>query len=205
MTISYLLRHGRTALSHAYVANGDPSTAVLLDAVGISQCHRAAVAPWLATVSTCVVSEFRRTHQTADLIVPPSVPRLIEPRLNEINYGCFEGGPWLAYGAWLRDNGVDVPPPGGEARQAAIRRILLGLGYCLTLPGPRLVVGHGLMISAILQLRQNASLDKTDLPESPYVAPLPLVDQDLRDLINSGLDANGAFEGRAQPAGLDLH
>lgn len=199
MTISYLLRHGRTALSAAYQANGDPSSATPLDAMGVQQCSRVAATSWPAMIATCVTSEFLRCQQTAQLIVGPHVRLLIEPDLNEINYGAFEGGPWMAYGDWLRHHGPNATPPGGESRRTAVRRILRGLDRCLTLPGPRLIAGHGLMISIVLQLLQNGSTDDWDLPEGAYVRPLPLADQHLRELVDVGLGRRaGAGQGRPQ-------
>ncbi|GAB1645524.1 histidine phosphatase family protein [Krasilnikovia sp. MM14-A1259] len=191
--MTYLLRRGRTSLSRSYTANGDPSRMVFLDDVGIEQCRRAAAEPSAARIATCVVSEFPRTRQTASLIVAESVPRMIDPRLNEISYGRFENGPWMTYGTWLRDHGADVAPPGGESRRAAAHRIMAGLRQQLAMPGPRLVVGHGLMISMILQLMRNGSLDDHDLPESPYVHALPLADHQLRELIAGGMSRDGGI------------
>ena len=141
-------------------------------------------ARWLSTIATCVVSEFPRTSQTAGLLLGSAQPVLAtEPRLNEINYGMYEGQPWMAYGAWLRCAGLGAIPPGGESRNAAVGRMLAGLAGSLDLPGPRLVVGHGLMISALLQLLRGRGLDRWDLPDAPYVKPIPLTDQRLRQLV----------------------
>jgi 2,3-bisphosphoglycerate-dependent phosphoglycerate mutase len=161
MSMTYLLRHGRTQLSAVHVANGDPSTVVPLDSVGIAQCRRLARAPWTTSITRCFVSQFARTAQTAELILgEPAPPMAIEPALNEIKYGCFEGSPWMIYGRWLRQAGPAARPPGGgESRREAVGRILSGLTACLSAPGPRLVVGHGLMISVVLQLLHHESVD----------------------------------------------
>lgn len=200
MTVTYLLRHGRTSLSRSYIANGDPSRMVFLDEVGIEQCRHAADGLSAASIAICVVSEFPRTQQTASLIVAESVPRTIDPRLNEVKYGRFENGPWTAYGTWLRNRGPDAAPPGGESQRAVVQRVLTGLHHCLTMPGPRLVVGHGLMISMILQLMRNGSPYDHDLPEGPYVHPLPLADNQLRELIAVGMTRAGRHLGDVRTA-----
>jgi len=176
MEITYVLRHGRTELSARYIASGDPARPVHLDAAGVAQCQQLAAARWIPTIVTCVISQFPRTRQTAELLLGPAQPvMVVEPRLNEINYGGFEGQPWMAYGAWLRRAGPGAVPPAGESRDAAIGRVLEGLTGCLDLPGPRLVVGHGLMISTLLQLLRRRGLNRWDLPEAPYVKPIPLL------------------------------
>ncbi len=186
MAVTYVLRHGRTELSAGYIASGDPALPVQLDATGMAQCRRLAAAEWLPAIATCIVSEFPRTRQTAELLLGYAGPvPVTDSRLNEINYGIYEGQPWMAYGAWLRGAGLGAVPPGGESRNAAVGRMLAGLAGSLDLPGPRLVVGHGLMISALLQLLRGRTLDRWDLPDAPYVKPIPLTDQRLRQLITA--------------------
>ncbi len=60
MSVTYLLRHGRTRLSASHIVNGDPRTAVPLDEVGIAQCRRVACASWTTSIAACVVSQFAR-------------------------------------------------------------------------------------------------------------------------------------------------
>jgi len=140
------------------------------------------------------VSQFTRTRQTAELILGPGRSQVVNPDLNEIKYGCFEGTPWMAYVGWLRQMGPSTRPPGGgEARREAVQRVLCGLTACLSAPGPRLVVGHGLMISVLLQLLQRKPIDVWDLPEGPYVRPLLLDDARLRRIIDAGLDQSAAL------------
>lgn len=188
MPVSYVMRHGRTQASASHIATGDPTMPIYLDSVGTAQCHRRAKAGWIPSIASCITSEFPRARQTARVLLTGHQPAMIEqPLLNEISYGRFEGGPWMAYGAWLRDAGPDVAPEGGEARTAAIKRMLEGLSRCLTMPGPRLVIGHGLMISALLQLMAERPLRAFDLPEAPYVTAIPLTDERLAELVDESL------------------
>lgn len=106
MTATYLLRHGRTSLSALHQVNGDPAVEVALDEVGMAQCQAVTDSAWIGTVVTCITSRFLRTRQTADHLLGTHRPeRFIEPRLDEVPYGMFEGGPWLTYGAWLAEHG----------------------------------------------------------------------------------------------------
>jgi 2,3-bisphosphoglycerate-dependent phosphoglycerate mutase len=187
--ISYVIRHGRTSLSERHLVNGDPRVPVALDEVGELQCRRLSTAAWVPGVVTSIVSGFGRCHQTADLILAdPDRESVSEPSLNEIRYGIFEGGPWMAYGAWLGAAGPDqAPPGGGEARRSAVERMLIGLRRCLRLPGPRLIVTHGLLWSVLLRLRDGGTADEWELPEAPYAEPLALDDRTLHQLIDAGL------------------
>lgn len=188
MPVSYVMRHGCTQASASYIATGDPTKSIYLDSVGLAQCHQRSRAGWLPSIASCITSEFPRARQTAHLLLTGYQPSMFEqPLLNEISYGVFEGGPWMAYGAWLRDAGPNVAPEGGEARTAAIKRMLEGLSRCLALPGPRLIVGHGLVISAMLQLMVERPLLTFDLPEAPYVTAIPLIDERLSELVDDGL------------------
>lgn len=189
MNVSYVLRHARTQLSSRYLCSGDPVLPVPLDAEGREQCHRLAVeADWLDDIAVVITSQFTRARQTAALLIGGrAVDRRIEARLNEIDYGKFEGGPWLDYGAWLAEHGPDASPPGGhESWREAVCRLLDGLEACLSHPGPRLLVGHGLLISVATALRDGRRLNPLGLPERPYVSPLTLTDIEVKAVSDAG-------------------
>jgi hypothetical protein len=104
--LTSLVRHARTAYSANYRVNGRPDVGVPLDSTGQDQCLAARPKMVLENVAACVVSEFRRTAQTAELLLGGrSVPMTTDRRLNELDYGDFEGGPLLEYGRWLRVHG----------------------------------------------------------------------------------------------------
>jgi 2,3-bisphosphoglycerate-dependent phosphoglycerate mutase len=188
MTHTYLTRHGRTRLSEGYLVNGDPRAAVLLDKTGCDQCHHLVTMPWLDSIVTCVTSRFPRARQTADLLLGRrGSQRVVERRLDEVDYGTFEGGPWPRYGEWLDRHGRFARPPGAnESLQEATGRLLDGLAASVVLPGPRLVVGHGFMVSIIRSLRERPTSPFAipRLPEAPYVTPLTLSDDDLVGLLH---------------------
>lgn len=187
MSTTYLLRHGQTALSRRYVCSGNVEPPVPVDDVGKDKIHGAkAASGWLSSLRSVASSEFLRARQTAEILAGDQEIRAIEPRLNEINYGLFEGRPWMEYGAWLAQAGTgQVPPSGNESWDAAVDRMLDGLLACLELPGPRLVVCHGLLMSVVSALlTTDAPLEPTTLPEAPYVTPLVVTDTEVRAVLN---------------------
>lgn len=190
MSTSHIVRHGRTGFSAAYRVNGDPTAAIMLDEIGVAQCARQAEsADWLDSLHVTLTSRFPRTKQTADLLLGArEVHRIVDGRLDEIDYGIFEGGPWLAYGTWLRAHSqATVPAKARESWHTAVHRLLDGMESCLRHPGPRLVVGHGLMLSVLLALRNSPrSHGPRHLPEAPYVDPVVLTDGELTELIDRG-------------------
>ncbi|MEG8280624.1 histidine phosphatase family protein [Streptomyces sp. AHA2] len=184
---TYLVRHARTTYSAHHVVNGSLEVDVPLDAQGTASC-RAVTAPWLDTVATCVTSGFTRTRQTARaLLGDRRVVMHSDRRLDEIDYGAFEGGPWTRYGAWLAEAGPHATPPGAtESWCQAVGRMLDGLSACLEVPGPRLIVGHGLLGSVVRWLMSappHARLAEPFLPEAPCLEPVVLDDGELVRLL----------------------
>lgn len=188
--ITYLVRHAQTSYSVRHVVNGSLRVDIPLDSAG--RAASLAYDPdWLGTVAACRTSGFTRTRQTAEALLPArTVPIDSDHRLNEVDYGVFEGGPWLAYGHWLVEAGWDAVPPGGtESWRTCVRRMLDGLLDCLEIPGPRLVVGHGLLCSVARWLTgPQLSPASPVFPEAPYLQPLVLDDAALVRLVAEGRD-----------------
>ncbi|MFB7634971.1 histidine phosphatase family protein [Streptomyces sp. NPDC056149] len=190
---TYLVRHAQTAYSAHHVVNGALHVDIPLDDAGRAASRQYADADWLAGIASCRTSGFGRTLQTAQLLLPGArVPMTPDHRLNEVDYGSFEGGPWLTYGAWLVEAGWDAVPPGGtESWRGCVLRMLDGLLDCLALPGPRLVVGHGLLGSVARWLAGphppvGATTALPVFPEAPYLEPLVLGEEELRRLVAEG-------------------
>jgi 2,3-bisphosphoglycerate-dependent phosphoglycerate mutase len=197
VTDTFVLRHASTAHSRNYLVNGDPSVHIGLDRAGREHCREVRdTADWLPTVRGCVVSEFGRTAQTARLLLGDAVEPHVEPRLNEVGYGTFESGPWLAYGEWLAENGRFVRPPGAaESLHEVQLRLLDGLRACLDRPAPRLVVSHGALIALLRRVLRYGDAGPVTLPGEDHLAVIALSDRDLAAVVADGTAALRALGG----------
>ncbi|GAA3160047.1 hypothetical protein GCM10010451_04840 [Streptomyces virens] len=186
---TYVLRHGQTDYSKQHLVNGDPSRNITLNEEGLTSCRR----PWselpLHSVRTWLASEFPRAQQTAALLTGVPAPDLVvEARLNELDYGTFEGGPFLDYAAWLDAHGGSQRPPGArESQRDGIRRMLSGVRAALEYPGPRVLVCHGLLVSVLRWHRDRTPSEAMPLffPEAPCIEPLSVPDDVLPDWIGA--------------------
>ena len=112
----------------------------------------------------------------------------MDARLNELDYGEFEGGPFLEYGSWLDRHGGSQRPPGArESQREGILRMFTAVHAALEHPGPRVLVCHGLLVSVLLWHRNRSPDEAMPLffPEAPYVEPLAVDDDVLRDWIGT--------------------
>lgn len=184
--VTHVLRHGRTTYSAAHLVTGRPDLPIRLDEVGVEQCHRARRALPLSAVRACVVSEFPRTAETARILLPAGrVSIAADARLNEIDYGTFEGQPFLRYARWLSREGIDARPPQGcESQRQALLRMCAGLLGVLQLPGPRLVVAHGLLLSVLRHVHAGGQATDGLFAEAGYLDPLTLTDSELRRVVD---------------------
>jgi probable phosphoglycerate mutase len=180
---TYLIRHGRTDYSSRYLVNGDPTLPLQLDEEGVRTCHTARSTQPVRSVRTWIASAFPRTQQTAAILRnDPTMPPSVNPLLNELDYGNFEGAPFLEYAVWLRQHGPWKRPFGSaESQREAIQRMLHGLRAALEQPGPRIVVAHGLLLSVLgwHLTRSPGAAMPLFFPEAPYLAPLAMADGQL--------------------------
>jgi 2,3-bisphosphoglycerate-dependent phosphoglycerate mutase len=178
-----LLRHGRTEYSARYLVNGDPAMPLQLDEEGVRACRAARPSLPVDSARTWIASGFPRAQQTAALLLRNDArPVSVSPLLNELDYGYFEGAPFLEYAAWLQHNGPWAKPPGsGESQREGIRRMLLGVMATLEEPGPRVVVAHGLLLSVLdwHLSRMPGSAMPLFFPEAPYLVPLTMDDDPM--------------------------
>jgi broad specificity phosphatase PhoE len=154
MEHAILVRHAESEFSVRGLANGDVSVRVALTGRGREQARRLGEELRDEPIDLCVMTEFQRVAETADLAVAGrDIPRLVVPELNEIAVGRFEGGDLSAYREWARIAGpLDECPGGGESRAAAIRRIVSGYRKILERPERTiLVIAHGLVLRYVLE------------------------------------------------------
>ena len=140
---------GTASVLRPALVNGDPSVVVGLteESSRRAGCTTASSEP----IDLCVVTEFGRTRETADLALGDPVPRIVLRDLNDPFYGSFEGKPLAEYRKWAGSHGLDVPPGEGEARAAIAERYARGFRALLGREEETiLVVCHSLPIAVAL-------------------------------------------------------
>jgi probable phosphoglycerate mutase len=202
-----LIRHASTSYSARYLVNGDPSVRLPISAEGVAACHRLRDSGAVRHPRTWITSAFARTQQTAVLLAGPTQPELhVDARLNEIDYGAFEGGPFLDYAAWLGLHGPFTRPPGAaESQREAFVRMLTGVRNALRLPGPRAVVAHGLLLSLVdwaLSVPPGEPLPLF-FPEAPCLEPVVVADTRLQALTSRLIDSIDTSGSHTQPTECD--
>ena len=172
MERAILVRHAESEFGLRNVVNGDPSIDNPLSRAGREQAAALGVLIRDDPVDLCVVTEFGRTQETADIaLASRDVPRLVVSELNDIGFGSFEGGSFDAYVRWAHSHGpLEVCPGGGESRVEAGRRFVDGYRQVLERPEEHiLAVGHGLpiryVLGALVELDPVAKVDPVEHAE----------------------------------------
>ena len=107
-----------------------------------------------------VSSRLLRAQETLAVVLEGrDVPRLVEPLLDEIGFGSFEGGSLEAYRSWAWTHGpAEECPGGGETRVEAATRVAAALGALLARPEEAiLAVSHALPIRYALDAATGAA------------------------------------------------
>jgi broad specificity phosphatase PhoE len=179
-----LARHGESEFSARGVMNGEPGLAGPLTVAGVAQARMLGQALRETPIGLCVVTEFERTRQTADVALEGrDVPRLVVPELNDINVGKFEGGLLEAYRAWARDRSPVEIPAGGESRAGVAERFARGFRLILERPEETvLVVAHGLPIRYVLLAMQGTE-PRPVVETVDYATPYRLSRSDLEHAV----------------------
>ena len=130
-----LARHALAASNEDETVSG-VAPGIGLTAAGVEQARALGRALADVPLDLAVVTEFRRTQETADLALEGrDVPRLVVPELNEIDFGSFEGGLLSAYREWAWAASADELSPGGrESRGDAAERYARGFELLLARP-----------------------------------------------------------------------
>lgn len=164
-----LARHGESELSVQGVTNGDPSVECGLTERGRAQARRLGEQLSATPLDLCVVSEFQRARETAELaLAGRQLPQLVLAGLNDIRFGAFEGKLLADYRAWARSHGPeDVTPGDGDSRVTTVARYAATFRTLLTRPERTvLAVAHSLPIRYVL----DAAAGK---PPRPAVEQVP--------------------------------
>jgi probable phosphoglycerate mutase len=168
----FLARHAHAASNAGDTINGIPP------GEGLSPqgaAEAVALGAQLATepIELGVSSRFRRASETLALaLAGRGVPFVVEPGLDEIGFGSFEGGSLAAYRAWAWKHPPGAAcPGGGETRADAARRIAAGLGALLDRPERViLAVTHGLPLRYVIDAA-DGSFPGQRLASVPHAVP----------------------------------
>jgi broad specificity phosphatase PhoE len=173
MERALFVRHGESEFSAKALVNGVPSLACGLTEVGRQQARQLGERLQGEPIGLCVVTEFPRTTETADLVLGDrDVPRLVLPELNDPFYGDFEGKALADYRAWAASHGPeDAPPGGGETRLAIASRYIRGFRILVDRPeSTLLVVCHSLPI-AFAVAAADGRAPRAKMPLITYAEP----------------------------------
>jgi broad specificity phosphatase PhoE len=176
-----LARHGESELSVVGRTNGEPSTPCALTEAGREQARRLGQLLEGDDLDLCVVSEFQRAQETADLALEGrQVPRLVLPELNDIRFGDFEGLALTEYRAWAHAHGPEEAAPGdGDSRAETVRRYIRAYRTILSRPEETvLVVAHGLPVRYVLDAVAGRN-PAAAVAQVPYAEPFRLTAGEL--------------------------
>lgn len=184
-----LVRHGHAESNDQDVVSSTPPGGGLSD-VGVAQAM--ALQDELAgePIELGVSSRFERTRQTLELALGRRrIERVVQPLLDEIAFGSFDGGPLAAYREWAWTTPPQMPPPGhGESRVAAALRVADALEALLARPEDVvLAVGHALPLRYALDAASGLDPSARITPV-PHAAAHPL-ERDAVELAASRLRA----------------
>jgi broad specificity phosphatase PhoE len=190
MERALFVRHGESEYSAKALVNGDPSIACGLTGPGRQQARQLGERLTGESIGLCVVTDFPRTHETADLVLGVrEIPRLIVAELNDPFYGEFEGRALDEYRRWAATHGPeDIPPGGGESRVTIASRYVRGFRILLGRPeSTLLVVCHSLPIAFAVAAADGRS-PRAKMPLITYAEPHVLYTDQLEDAVER-LDA----------------
>jgi broad specificity phosphatase PhoE len=177
--LTLMSRHGRSIFNIQGVINGDPALDPGLDPSAIPVCEAFAHQLAAVQIDLCVVSEFLRAQQTAELALGGrEVPRIIDPDLNDVRIGELEGKTLDAYRDWKHGRTRDDPFPGGESLNDAAHRYANAFERLLARPEEiLLVVCHEIPVRyAVNAAGGSTNLDAPlhDIPNAtPYLFDPP--------------------------------
>lgn len=154
----YVVRHAESVLGARNIVNGDPSVDNPLTERGRDQAREVGTELAGVALELCVTTEFRRTQETADVILEGrNVPGRVIADLNDPRQGDYEGKPFPEYAEWMDGSGMTDPiPGGGESQLECVTRYARGWRAAATaVGGPVIVVAHAFPISVALTLHED--------------------------------------------------
>jgi broad specificity phosphatase PhoE len=151
MRLFVFTRHAESVPNVTHVLNSDPSHPAALTTRGRRQARKLGAQVANLDIDLAFCTRFLRTRQTAEIALRGrGVPLLVEPGLDEIQAGVFDGAPIAAYWAWKEQHAANERFPGGESLDEAVRRYADALHRLLArTEAVTLIVGHELALRYI--------------------------------------------------------
>src|ERR687896_1028854 len=173
MRLFVVARHAESVLNTERRVNGDPSRRVDLTERGREEARQLGTQVANIPLDVCVHTRFSRTRETAEIaLTGRDVPLAVEPLLDDIDVGDFDGAPLAEYRAWKYGHPRDVPFPGGESLDDAARRYAAGFRRPLERPeGSMLAVCHEIPLR--YALNGAVGSDSLDGPAHELVNAVP--------------------------------
>jgi probable phosphoglycerate mutase len=123
MRLFVFARHAESAANVAHVISSDPARPAALTRQGRLQARKLGAQLANLEIDVAFCTRFLRTRQTADLALRGrGIPILVEPRLDEVQAGIFDGAPIQAYWAWKEQHAPSERFPHGESLDEAVGR-----------------------------------------------------------------------------------
>ena len=166
--------------AHAVSNVGDTINAVPpgegLSLRGIEEARALGLTLATEPIDLGIGSRLARTQQTlAVALEGRRTPLSVEPLLDEIDFGAFEGGTLASYREWAWEQPPDADcPGGGESRVDAAIRFADGLESLLDAPAATvLAVSHALLIRYVLGAAEG-TLPAARVESVPHAVPFRL-------------------------------
>lgn len=161
----YLLRHGQSEANVRGILAG-PDNSVNLSDKGVRESRIVSKHLQKIEFTQIYTSPISRCIQTINalIIAKPQIPLLIEERIQEMNYGDWNGKELKALSKKREWKSIQNQPskfkfPQGESFLQLRKRVQSFLTEIETLQGPVLVVSHGDVIKMMLTCTLNLSTD----------------------------------------------
>jgi 2,3-bisphosphoglycerate-dependent phosphoglycerate mutase len=169
-------RHAESSANAAQVINSDPDRPVGLTPRGRRQAQRLGEQIANLRIDLAVCTRFLRTRQTAELALRGrKIPLQVEPALDEVQAGAFDGAPIRAYWAWKERHARSERFPHGESLDDAARRHAEALRRLLARPAEiTLIVCHELGIRYVAEAAARADVLGRSTLRIPNAAPFLL-------------------------------
>ncbi|MGH2995569.1 MAG: histidine phosphatase family protein [Gaiellaceae bacterium] len=131
-----LARHAESILNIERRVNGDPTQDVPLTEAGEQEARVLGMQLAHVPLDACVHTRFPRTRVTAEIALAEreDVPFVLEPLLDDIDVGDFDGAPVDEYRAWKHSHSRSDSFPGGESLDDAARRYTAAFRALLDTP-----------------------------------------------------------------------